>query len=99
MDNGKNHSDLKTAGSNPVCLNDDLNSLINQNSSTSIIVHENTDNVNSIIVMVPKDFNKEHLKYDYFKEINGRIILKPGINRKYLKKDCFMEINEKQFQR
>lgn len=76
LDNGKNHSDLKTAGSNPVCLNDDLNSLINQDSSTSIIVHENTDNVNSIIVMVPKDFNKEHLKYDYFKEINGRIILK-----------------------
>gem|GEM_PF-4068953 len=76
LDNGKNHSDLKTAGSNPVCLNDDLNSLINQDSSTSIIVHENTYNVNSIIVRVPKDFNKEHLKYDYFKEINGRIILK-----------------------
>lgn len=50
-----------------IYLNNKFNSLFEGEETTSIIfVHLNKKNVKAVLVAVPKDFDKNKLKYDYF---------------------------------
>lgn len=77
LDNGINTAPNRKTNNRYSLLNDDLIKL----SNTTIIIHIKKDNdFNGLIIGVPKDFNKDYLKYEYFTYEKAEIILKTWYN-------------------
>ena len=77
LDNGINTAPNRKTNNRYSLLNDDLIKL----SNTTIIIHIKKDNdFNGLIIEVPKDFNKNYLKYEYFTFEKAEIILKTWYN-------------------
>ena len=77
LDNGINTTANRRTNNKYSLLNDDLSKLSNNTN----IIHINKDNdFNGLIIAVPKDFNKNYLKYEYFTYEKAEIILKTWYN-------------------
>lgn len=70
----KKSDDWKSVKSDKIYLNDKIN--FHGDSSAVVFVHIDKDKANALLVSVPKNFDKNKLKYDYFTTNNCEFILK-----------------------
>ena len=64
----------KTTTSESIFINDEID--FHDDSSAIVFVHFDKANTNALLVSVPKDFDREKLKYDYFRTNDCQFILK-----------------------
>lgn len=76
LDNTKdsNHKSWKNVISDKIYLNNDIN--LDTDNSAVEFIHINKPKTKAVLVSVPKDFDKNKLKYDYFRTNECKFIIK-----------------------
>lgn len=69
-----NYKSWKTATSNSIFINDEIN--LYDDESAVVFIHFDKPNAKALLVSVPKDFDKNKLEYDYFRTNDCQFILK-----------------------
>lgn len=69
------NNNYETVDSDKICLNEILKEKCS-GSGSIFFIHFNDKNVKVVLIQIPKNFDKDYLKYDYFTKTQCNLILK-----------------------